>query len=136
MMTSTCNDVPLAPTPPRRPPWVYEPTPEEAALRGALPKPQSRLAFVLGRLLRGRAPVALAVAVPQHSGGGGTSLRVGLSGLDPAVFGGETGDLTCEHAMRGIGVHFVSAGTKAVLAEDGWTHRFESAGWLAWRIEA
>lgn len=119
MMTSTCNDVPLAPAPPAPPRRAW-----------------ARLTYALGRLLRGRSPVSLAVAVPQRSGGGGTSLRVELSGLDPAVFGGETGSLTCEHAMRGIGVHFVSAGTRVVLAEDGWTHRFESAGWHAWRIEA
>lgn len=122
MTTSTCNDVPLAPAPPA------PPAPPRRAW--------AQLTYALGRLLRGRSPVSLAVAVPQRSGGGGTSLRVELSGLDPAVFGGETGGLTCEHAMRGIGVHFVSAGTKVVLGEDGWTHRFESAGWHAWRIEA
>lgn len=95
---------------------------------------QAKLAFVAARLAAWRPPGTLAVAVPSRSGGGGTSLRSKMSGVDPAVFSGGTGTTTCEHQMRGSGVRVINAAV-TVLADDGWTHRFVPAGWIA-QVEA
>lgn len=100
-------------------------------LREVTPKNKSRLMFVIGRLLRGRSPSSLAVAVPQLTGGGGTSWGVVRSGVDPAIFGGDPGVESCEVHLRGTKVRVTSMGSVTVLAEDGWTHRFVPAGWIA-----
>jgi hypothetical protein len=110
-----CNDEPLPPITPR--------------LR--MLRLQAKIAFVAARLAAWRPPGTLAVAVPSRSGGGGTSLRQKMSGIDPVVFGGDPGGESCEVHLRGTRVRVTSMGGVTVLAEDGWTHRFVPAGWIA-----